>query len=437
MMRIRPMLKGAALLAIGAALSPFTLKAESTEKATTAPQPSDAVPGWTQFLDGLRDLPEKILARLPEAQRNDPQIQQEVGRLALSAVASATIDALTSDGDHPAFIPQISNYITTGQPNADTNYRTAKVTPGGAYRLRGRRGSMAMVRIAEGGPRPKPSADGTPNLGPQRAVHDLNALKVDDNGHYDVILSPVRPEGYTGDWWELNPTTNMLLVRMVGSDWGKELEPTLSIERIDIPAPRPRPSAKVLEAKLRAIPASATFIAPLLVDRVQRLRSAGYVNKLQAADLSTLGGLTGQFYYEGAYDLKDDEALILEAKLPETCVYRSLILTNDIYETTDWYNNHSSLNGAQAPADSDGILRIVISARDPGVPNWLDTAGYTTGVIQGRWTDCSSQPVPTVRKVPIGDVLKFLPASTPKISTQERDKLTRDRRSVLQQRPLW
>lgn len=433
-MRIRSVLKGTALLAIGAALAPVGWAAKAAP-ATTAPTIAP-VPGWTEFLDGLRDLPEKILARLPADQQNDPQLRQEAARLALSAVTSATIDALASDPDHPVFLPQINNYITIGQPNADTNYRSAKLTPGGSYRLRGRRGSMNMVRIAEGGPRPK-QTPGTVNLGGMRPVHDLNTLQVDAEGRYDVILSPTRPEGYTGDWWQLDPSTNMLLVRMVGSNWGQEIEPTLSIERLDIPAPRPRPAANVLEEKLRAIPAAATFIAPLLVDRVEKLRADGYVNKLRAADLTQLGGLKGQFYYEGAYDLADDEALIVEAPLPETCVYRSLILTNDLYETTDWYNNHSSLNGAQAPADKDGILRIVVSAQDPGVPNWLDTAGFPKGAIQGRWTDCSSQPVPTVRKVKLADVRKSLPKDTPTITAQERDQRTRDRRAALQQRPLW
>ena len=46
------------------------------------------------------------------------------------------------------------------------------------------------------------------NLGAPRPVHDLNTLKVDAEGRYDVILSPTRPAGYTGDWWQLNPTTN-------------------------------------------------------------------------------------------------------------------------------------------------------------------------------------------------------------------------------------
>jgi hypothetical protein len=435
-MRIRPLLKGAALVAIGAALVPVGWAAKGATPPSATPAASGAVPGWTEFLDGLRDLPDRILARLPAEQRDDPQIRQEVGRLALSAVAAGSIDALASDPDHPVFVPQINNYITTGQPNADTNYRSAKIAPGGVYRLRGRRGSMNQVRIAEGGPRPK-QVEGSVNLGKPRPVHDLNALKVDAGGHYDVILSPTRPADYTGDWWPLDPTSNMLLVRMVGSEWGKEVEPTLSIERLDSPAPRPRPSAATLEASLRAIPAAADFIAPLLVDRPQKLRAEGYINALKDVDFSQMGGLAGQFYYEGVYELKDDEALIVETKLPESCAYRSLILTNAIYETTDWYNNQSSLNAAQAPGDKDGVLRIIVSARDPGVPNWLDTAGYPSGVIQGRWLDCSSKPVPTVRKVSLADVRKLLPAETPTISPQQRDQQIRDRRAALQQRPLW
>ena len=150
-----------------------------------------------------------------------------------------------------------------------------------------------------------------------------------------------------------------------------------------------------------------------------------------------MGGLRGQFYYEGAYDLADDEALIVSAKAPAQCLYRSIILTNPIYETTDWVNNQSSLNDAQAPLDKDGVLRIVVSAKDPGVPNWLDTAGYRQGVIQGRWTECNEQPVPQIEKVSLADVRKHLSASTPVVSAAERDRNLRDRRAAQQQRALW
>jgi hypothetical protein len=79
----------------------------------------------------------------------------------------------------------------------------------------------------------------------------------------------------------------------------------------------------------------------------------------------------------------------------------------------------------------------VVSANDPGVPNWLDTAGYNSGAIQGRWTACSANPIPSIQKVALADVRKYLPAETPMISAGQRDRLVRERRSQLQQRALW
>ncbi|MBW8783059.1 MAG: hypothetical protein JF593_00200, partial [Novosphingobium sp.] len=357
---------------------------------------------------------------------------------ALEAITSQTLDAVGADPDHPQFLPSIGQVLNIGQPNADTIYRGAKIAPGGTYRLRGERGSLRMAVIAETGPRPAQiPGSSMPNLGPPRPVHDLNALPVDAHGRYDVILSPVKPKGYDGAWWELNPTSNNLLLRLVSSDWAGEREPTIAIERLDRPVERPRPSAADLEARLRALPQMIDFIAPMFVTHVEQLRKEGYVNKLKVFDVSQSGGLQGQFYYEGAYDLAPDEALIVSAKAPAKCEYRSLILTNEIYETTDWINNHASLNDAQAPLDADGVLRIVVSAKDPGVPNWLDTAGYARGVIQGRWTNCDSQPVPSIEKVKLADVRKYLPKETGKVTAKQREQITRDRRAAYLQRAFW
>lgn len=397
---------------------------------------SVAVAGWDELVDTLRDLPARMLARVPESRRDDPQIQQEIGRLALSALASSALTALAGNGDHPVLVPSIGPLMTVGQPNADTIYRTAMLTPGGAYRLRGKRGTARMVRIAQSGPPPK-TTDGSPNLGPMRRVHDVNALSVDAEDRFDVILSPTRPEGYKGDWWELQPTSNKLLMRIVSSDWAGEVPPTIAIERLDVPATRPRPPASELEHALRVLAQSTAFIGTLFIDHVEQLRQEGYVNRLKVFDLTQLGGLEGQFYYEGAYDLADDEALIIEAKEPGRRLYSSVILTNDLYETTDWHNNHSSLNDAQAHADADGVLRVVVSAKDPGVPNWLDTAGYPTGAIQGRWTECDSQPIPSVRKIAVADVRHYLPPETGTVTPEQREAIIRERRAALQHRVYW
>src|SRR6185295_3606003 len=99
-----------------------------TTKEASAAEPSPAIAGWDEFVGTLRDLPGRLLARLPESMRSDPQVQQEVGRLVLEALASSTIDAIGGDGDHPLFLPQIGQVLNVGQPNADTVYRVARIT---------------------------------------------------------------------------------------------------------------------------------------------------------------------------------------------------------------------------------------------------------------------------------------------------------------------
>lgn len=170
---------------------------------------------------------------------------------------------------------------------------------------------------------------------------------------------------------------------------------------------RPRPPAPVLEQRLRMLPRMVDTLALMFVDHHEQLRAEGFINKFKVFDVG-FGSLDGQFYYECAYDFAEDEALLVESPVPEKCQNRSLILTNEIYETTDWYNNHSSLNLHQAAPDFDGKLRIVVAHSDPGVKNWLDTAGHPRGVVQGRWTHCDSQPMPEVRVVKLTDLIPRL-----------------------------
>jgi hypothetical protein len=370
---------------------------------------------------------------LPERLRADPQIRQEAGRLLIGAVAAQSIAALGADADHPAFLPSLNFYLEVGQPNADTTYRSAAVDGKGAYRLRGEIGSVRILRVGLFGPAPNGSWFSLP----VPTYYDFKTLRLDAQGHFDVLLSQERPANYTGDWWKLEPNTQQLLLRQVASNWAAERDPRISIERIDKPVQRPRPSAEELQKRLDTLADQIEHSALLLVNHVETLRKQGFINKLTVFDVSHMGGLVGQSYYEGAYDLKPDEALIVEAKVPQGCTYWSIILTNDLFETTDWYNNQSSLNDSQARVDTDGVVRYVVSAKDPGVPNWLDTSGYASGAIQGRWAECSSNPIPTVRKVNFSQIHASLPSGTPAVTPRDREKNIRERRSQLQQRPLW
>ena len=61
----------------------------------------------------------------------------------------------------------------------------------------------------------------------------------------------------------------------------------------------------------------------------------------------------------------------------------------------------------------------------------------TAGVIQGRWTDCDSQPMPSIRKVALADVVSTLPSNTAMVSPEERDRIIGERRAACLQRPFW
>ena len=86
---------------------------------------------------------------------------------------------------------------------------------------------------------------------------------------------------------------------------------------------------------------------------------------------------------------------------------------------------------------NDGVFRAVIANRDPGVHNWLDTSGYLTGAMQGRWLECAGSPMPKVKKVRLEELSNYLPSDTAMVTPHERKEMIRNRVDAAQQRRLW
>lgn len=391
---------------------------------------------WKRFTDELEQVGQRMQARLPARLRDDPQVQQEAGRVILEAVARQVLEVLGADEAHPAFLPSLGAVINIFQPNADTIYLNANVSDQGVYRLRGTSGTVRIAKIGQFRSLTNEVAfEEGPSSLQALSYHDFNSLAIDDQGRFDVILSSKRPEGYKGDWWELRPGTGFLMIRQMSSDWSSEQDWRVAIERLDTPVQRARVSGEVLQARLDKMVERISDVALSLVTHVDDMRQAGYLNRLRI--MHTPGSLEGQYYYEGAYEIEPDEALVVQAKVPSECLYWSTLLTNDIYETIDWINNQSSLNDAQAHVDADGVVRFVLSLQDPGVHNWLDPAGHASGALQGRWTGCNATPIPQVSKVKFADLDSVLPAGTPRVTPEQRAASIRERRMHFQLRPLW
>ena len=121
----------------------------------------------------------------------------------------------------------------------------------------------------------------------------------------------------------------------------------------------------------------------------------------------------------GSFQIAPDEALIVEVEPPEG-LYWSYSIGNPWWETIDYARHQSSLNGHQAVIDDDGVLRVVIAHSDPGLANWLDTAGHSEGPVILRCVRTEMPTVPTTRVVKMADVIASVPAGTRRITREER-----------------
>jgi hypothetical protein len=149
------------------------------------------------------------------------------------------------------------------------------------------------------------------------------------------------------------------------------------------------------------------------------------------------GALAKQTYWPANFQLEEGEALIIETEIPARAPYWNIQLNDPLFNALEYVHRLSSTNGAMARLSSDGKFRAVIALEDPGVPNWLDPAGYKEGGIYGRWYDCDSEPVPTIARVKLADLRKHLPADTPVVTPEERAEELRIRVRACQRRRRW
>ena len=389
---------------------------------------------WRALIEPLLPLGEKMVGMMAEP--DDPLLRQEIYRQNFSAMSMAYMGLFLGDAGHPDFWPLIHQAWSFLAPNPDDSYYLAPIDGNGSYRMSGYRGTVRIVDVQVGSGSLMPHGTGT--LGPNIATYDLDTVHINKkDGAFSVILSEKRPEGYKGDWWKIEPKASYILIRQIAYDWNRELDGRLAIERLDTPAIKPRLSAAQIQDNLRTVSSWVDNWNTLALKWANGFRAKGYVNKVFVHPLKDIGGVGTQQYIEGEFELAPDEALIYQTEVPAKCRYWNIMLTDMQLAAIDPLNRQTSLNGHTAKRDKDGKFRAVISAGDPGVPNWLDSAGYARGTLSGRWNDCSSNPTPTMIRVKLADVRKALPTDTPAVSAEERDAALRLRRTGAQLRKRW
>jgi len=314
------------------------------------------------------------------------------------SIRSSLQMAFDYDLTHPVLINPTHQYARQGLDNPDAVYFNAYLDEGASYEVSGVRGTTADLsfQVMDG----NYSADGSPTT---LAAFDDRELDVAADGSFS---------------WRFGPEMGLkkgatLIVREVYNDWTTEDRGTLRIQRLDtagLPrepfamdkvAKRYGVAAKMLIGKIKtwfAFPEWFTYKEP--------------VNTLTVPK-STPGGLASQFSSLGHYDLTEDDALVVTVPVCDGAPYQAIQIGSKWYVSTDYEHYQSSLTGAQSQADEDGMFRYVISTRNPGIANWLDTTGHDKGVIMLRWQrlarDLTAADGPSVEVVTFDDVPKHLP----------------------------
>lgn len=313
------------------------------------------------------------------------------------SIRSSLQMAFDYDLEHPVLVNPTHQYARQGLDNPDAVYFNAYLAPDASYVVSGRRGTTADLsfQVMDG----TYSADGAPA---SVVSFDDRELEIADDGTFE---------------WRFGPELGLakgstLIVREVYDDWNTEERGTLRIQRLDT-AGKPRPAltpqrvakrygvaAKMLIGRIKtwfAFPEWFTYKEP--------------VNTLTVPK-STPGGLASQFSSIGHYDLTDDQAMIVAVPVSE-CAYQAIQIGSRWYISTDYEHHQTSLTKAQSHADPDGKFRYVVSERNPGIANWLETCGHPQGVMMLRWQRVSRELAeadgPTVEVVPFDELPTRLP----------------------------
>jgi len=383
------------------------------------------------FAEALAEA-EKIIAGAPHV-ASEQDLAEGYDYLAGSIQACLRL-AWAYQRDFPYFVSSTGPYTKMGLDNPDTLYFHAYLRDDAEYVVTGRRGTTADLsfQVLKGDYSPVEVPDSL-------SAFDDRALDIAADGTFELRFGPSAP---ARNYFRLGAGSSMLLVREVYSNWTTERRGTIAIRRADRAGCAPPATAdpdalakrysvagKILLSRLRTFLAFPEWF--YLTEPVNTM----------TPPRPTPGGLATQFSSAGHYNLADDEAMIVTVPAAgrQVAPYQGIQLGSMWYVSLDYINHQTSLTADQARIDPDGMMRFVISERDPGVANWLERTGHRRGYVQIRWQrltrDLTPADGPQVSVVPFADLPGALPYHEI-VSPEERRARIAARQAAVAERML-
>ncbi len=304
-----------------------------------------------------------------------------------------------ADSDFPGFFAPSHATAKIGADNPDNLYLMSRLNGHHDYVIHGDRGTVSYLSFGtqKGGY----ESDGRME---QTGFIDSDQLQLGSDGRFKIVLSQRRSPG---NWLKLEPDSNAVLVRQTFLDRRRERPAQLSIARLGANAkPAPLSAAQFH----RGLGKAAHFVegtARLFADWAQNYQR--HPNQLPPADQALcqrVGGDPNIFYYHSYWQLAEDEALVIRiTRIPE-CRFWNLQVNNYWMESLDYRYHRICLNKHSAQLDDGGGATLVLAHRDPGHPNWLETAGHRQGTLCLRWVGAAEPVHPTTQVRKLSELAK-------------------------------
>lgn len=351
---------------------------------------------WEEFCDALKEAGK--IVQSPKAPQD--AFNQAEGYRYLTRLLRGGLESFLEFRD-PAF-PQLRcgahETIKLGADNPDNRYESCSVNPQYDYRIYGNRGTVDYLglgavinKYASGG-----SMETTGYI-------DAREMQIDEDGNFELIVSQKK---HPGNWLEMGPETNSVNVRQTFQDRINEKPAELKIERIGADTDRPKPFTA--EKLVRGLQGATMFVhgsAKLFEDWSESFLATN--NDLPPADQAycqAIGGDPNIFYFHSAWELKDDEVMVIEAPSIPECQTWNFQLDNWWMESLDYRYHTIHINKHTAHYNANGGATLYISHTDPGKPNWVETAGHNMGTMCWRWIGAKEHPGLNVKIIKLAEL---------------------------------
>jgi len=300
-----------------------------------------------------------------------------------------------------------------GMENPDNCYRIIPVEQGGRYVVRGQLHAnppshSSYVLVAD------------TNTSVTEGLLEFKDMDVALDGSFEITLDDTPADGRPNHI-QLTRWARYLFNRDTMGDWNQTPH-RLTVERLNPPSRGPLTTDEIADRASHYMHdgvAAMYFWQNLVLNQPE-----GTFKQPRLTGPS--GGLLTQMSSAGWVKLTDDEAFIVTCD-PVDAAYFSHVLYDMWGRSLEYRDHFTSLNNAQMAADDDDRFTFVVSAKDPGVHNWLDTMGLHELHVSFRWQGITPENVKPPKidtmLVKLSELDAALPPGARRVTPERRAEL--------------